>query len=187
MSLRKFGAILGLIACASFMAVPAVASAQTTPPPIPVQSFKAIPIAGTASNGKAFRGKFSIDHFATEGGKTVAVGTLQGHIGHKLVKKSTVPIPIDPQTSNGSATTAATCQILHLTLGPVDLHLLGLNVHLNEVVLDITATSGNGQLLGNLLCDVANLLNGNTLLPPQVTSLLNILNTLVGNLGVLGL
>ena len=51
------------------------------------------------------------------------------------------------------------CPILHLVLGPLDLNLLGLMVHLNQVVLDITAQSGPGNLLGNLLCAVANLLN----------------------------
>jgi len=55
------------------------------------------------------------------------------------------------------------CPILHLDLGPLNLHLLGLNVHLNRVILDITATSGPGNLLGNLLCSVANLLNGSPL------------------------
>jgi hypothetical protein len=48
---------------------------------------------------------------------------------------------------------------LHLTLGPLDLNLLGLQVHLNQVVLDVTAVPGAGNLLGNLLCAVANLLN----------------------------
>jgi hypothetical protein len=46
---------------------------------------------------------------------------------------------------------SGTCDILHLTLGPLDLNLLGLMVHLDRVVLDITAQSGPGQLLGNLL------------------------------------
>jgi hypothetical protein len=32
-------------------------------------------------------------------------------------------------------------------------------VHLNQVVLDITAQSGPGNLLGNLLCSVAHLLD----------------------------
>lgn len=50
-----------------------------------------------------------------------------------------------------------TCSILHLELGPLDLNLLGLEVLLNNcsggpVVVDITAQTGGGQLLGNLLC-----------------------------------
>ncbi|MEU4393228.1 hypothetical protein [Kribbella sp. NPDC023855] len=52
------------------------------------------------------------------------------------------------------------CPILHLELGPLDLNLLGLHVHLNEVVLDITAIPGPGNLLGNLLCAIAGLLDG---------------------------
>jgi hypothetical protein len=62
-----------------------------------------------------------------------------------------------------------------LTLGPLDLNLLGLMVHLNQVVLNITAQPGPGNLLGNLLCSVANLLNGGNLsnLLTQLTGLLN--------------
>ena len=52
------------------------------------------------------------------------------------------------------------CPILHLELGPLDLDLLGLRVQLNQVVLDVTAVPGPGNLLGNLLCAVAGLLDG---------------------------
>lgn len=52
------------------------------------------------------------------------------------------------------------CPILHLELGPLDLNLLGLRVQLNQVVLDITAIPGPGNLLGNLLCAIAGLLDG---------------------------
>jgi hypothetical protein len=54
----------------------------------------------------------------------------------------------------------ATCPILHLELGPLDLDLLGLQVHLDRVVLDVTAVPGPGNLLGNLLCAIAGLLDG---------------------------
>jgi len=54
---------------------------------------------------------------------------------------------------------AGTCDILHLTLGPLDLNVLGLMVHLDRVVLDITAQQGPGNLLGNLLCAVTGLLD----------------------------
>lgn len=52
-----------------------------------------------------------------------------------------------------------TCEILDLTLGPLDLDLLGLVVHLDQVHLVITAESGPGNLLGNLLCGIAGLLD----------------------------
>jgi len=45
-------------------------------------------------------------------------------------------------------------------------------VHLDKVVLDITAVPGAGNLLGNLLCAVANLLNGGGALQ-QIINLLN--------------
>jgi hypothetical protein len=62
-----------------------------------------------------------------------------------------------------------TCQILHLDLGPLSLNLLGLQVDLSRVVLDITAQAGAGNLLGNLLCAVAGLLDN----PGGLANLLN--------------
>ena len=58
------------------------------------------------------------------------------------------------------AAAAAACPILHLVIGPITLDLLGLSVTTNQIVLDITAIPGAGNLLGNLLCDIAGLLNG---------------------------
>ena len=63
--------------------------------------------------------------------------------------------------------------------GPLDLDLLGLVIDLDRVVLDITAQSGPGNLLGNLLCAVAGLLDGNAPLN-QIVSLLNQLLGLLG-------
>jgi len=63
------------------------------------------------------------------------------------------------QTSSGSLSTMATaspetiCSILDLTLGPLDLNLLGLMVHLDQVHLTITADS-EGGILGQLLCGI---------------------------------
>jgi hypothetical protein len=84
-----------------------------------------------------------------------------------------VPVALDPPAS---------CQILHLDLGPLDLTLLGLHVHLNEVVLDITAQSGPGNLLGNLLCAVAHLLDGTGGATAGLTALLNQILAALGGL-----
>ena len=51
----------------------------------------------------------------------------------------------------------SSCPVLNLNFGPLDLNLLGPMVHLHQVALNITAIPGAGNLLGNLLCDVANL------------------------------
>ena len=59
---------------------------------------------------------------------------------------------------NGSTPKAVTpltiCPVLDLTLGPVDLNLLGLLVHLDTVHLTINADS-EGGVLGSLLCSLA--------------------------------
>jgi hypothetical protein len=63
------------------------------------------------------------------------------------------------QTGSGSLSTGQTaspqtiCSILDLTLGPLDLNLLGLMVHLDQVHLTITADS-EGGILGQLLCGI---------------------------------
>jgi hypothetical protein len=72
----------------------------------------------------------------------------------------------------------AVCPILNLILGPLDLNLLGLRVQLNQVILNITAIPGAGNLLGNLLCAVAGLLNPAGTLA-QITAFLNALLALL--------
>jgi len=51
------------------------------------------------------------------------------------------------------------CPILFLDVGPIFLDLLGLQVDVSQIVIDITAVAGEGNLLGNLLCAVAGLLD----------------------------
>ena len=70
-------------------------------------------------------------------------------------------VPLYATTSSGGITTLSTtkspmaiCNVLDLTLGPLDLNLLGLMVHLDTVHLVITADS-NGGILGSLLCSLA--------------------------------
>jgi len=96
-----------------------------------------------------------------------------------------VLLPSSSTRSTSSAATThaakATCQILNLTLGPLHLDLLGLVVDLNQIHLTINAESGSGNLLGNLLCAVAGLLDntgtggtgGLTGLLQGITNLLN--------------
>ena len=65
-----------------------------------------------------------------------------------------------------AASHQAGCDILTLEIpGGVHLNLLGLNVDTSAICLDIHAERGSGNLLGNLLCGVAHLLDnpGNNL------------------------
>jgi hypothetical protein len=66
--------------------------------------------------------------------------------------------------TRSDALQAATCSVLSLAIGPLELNLLGLIVELDDcsggpVTLDITAIPGGG-LLGDLLCNLTNVLNG---------------------------
>jgi hypothetical protein len=81
--------------------------------------------------------------------------------------------------------TPGSCEILTLDLGPLDLNLLGLRVALDEVHLLIEAIPGAGELLGNLLCAVAGLLDGG--FPPGVLGqIAGILNQIIQIIGLLG-
>ena len=130
-----------------------------------------ITVPVTTSQGP---GSLAITRFANQDGQLVAIGTLTLLIGGVV---NIVPVIVPVDLSPGATT--ATCEILHLVLGPLDLNLLGLMVHLNQVVLDISAQSGPGNLLGNLLCAIANLLNHQN----PLGGLAALLNQLLGQLG----
>ena len=165
-----------------------------------------VPVSGTSADGNAFSGTMDVLGFVNDNGlKAIAslTGTITPATGAaQQVTGAIVLVPVQNAASAGatgfggptsnlsssapSTAAVASCNILHLDLGPLDLNLLGLTVHLNEVVLDITAVPGAGNLLGNLLCAVANLLNGTgggALGGALVNTLTTLLNNLVGALG----
>ncbi|AFM18522.1 hypothetical protein Mycch_3796 [Mycolicibacterium chubuense NBB4] len=76
------------------------------------------------------------------------------------------------------ASQQASCSVLDLTLGPLDLNLLGLRVQLNQVHLVITAIPADG-LLGQLLCSLA---GPNGVLSGAVQNIVNLLNQILGQL-----
>ena len=132
-----------------------------------------VPISGTATAAdntvQTLSGTFTIQRFARAQGQIVAVGTLVGTLtsttpgtsARTFVTQFSMPLQTSGNTATAADVTAlATCDILHLVLGPLDLNLLGLVVHLDQVVLDITANTGAGNLLGNLLCAITGLLDG---------------------------
>jgi hypothetical protein len=170
----RSGIIIGMLACLSMlMFIPATASAATTPKAVSVHHALTTPVSGTLSNGKVFAGTFTITRFVSQNKKLFAVGTITGTL--KNAASSGVASAASPQLTLPVAipviAAAASCSVLALTLGPLDLNLLGLTVHLNQVVLNINAIPGDG-LLGSLLCSVAGLLNGGGLLS-SLTGLLN--------------
>lgn len=150
-------------------------------------------VVGRTSEGDRVKGSFTPIRTVERDGVLYMKGFLRGVIideGPNTRFSGLKVIPIksingSSVTSARSATTAAACDVLNLVLGPLDLDILGLQVSLDRVVLDIVAVPGAGNLLGNLLCAVAGLLDGGPLagLLGQLQTLLNqILGAL--NLGV---
>jgi hypothetical protein len=130
-----------------------------------------IPVNFSSPNG-TFTGVFTLTRFIVSNGQLAAVGTLTGTVTNaagQTVGAIARNITLSLININ------ATCDILHLELGPIDLNLLGLVVHVDKIVIDIDAQSGPGNLLGNLLCAVANLLNANG----PLSTLANLLNQIL--------
>ena len=171
MNLRRGILTLLLVAVTAFTLAPmsAAAAAPAAPPSAGVTQA----VTGTVQNGGTFAGTLNITRFAVQNGQLVAVGTLTGTLtdalGNVIGTVTNVPVTL-PVAATGS------CQILDLTLGPLDLNLLGLMVHLDTVHLNITAQQAPGNLLGNLLCAVANLLNGGG----PLTGISALLNRILG-------
>jgi hypothetical protein len=160
-------------------------------------------VTGEAKHGATFAGKYAVKRFVVRNHKLTAVGDLTGKITRKngqtqrVSERVLVPVsmkatraanlPIEPttpttaakSTSGTKSTSQLSCEVLDLVLGPLDLNLLGLKVHLDRVHLNITAVPGAGALLGNLLCAVAGLLDG-TGLANLNTILANLLNSILG-------
>ena len=187
----RMAAFAVLMVCAVSLGAAGTASAAQQPAETPLT--QTVNVTGT----KGFKGTLAIDRFAARNGKMVAIGTLKGTMRKngktKRVKARTVTLPASVVgAGDGSGAKAAqvppipgACQILNLVLGPITLNLLGLVVRTNQINLRIDAVPGAGNLLGNLLCSITNLLNPGSGLGPlttainQLTAALNALLALV--------
>lgn len=174
--MQKLALFATLVALALGGAAVAASTATAAPPQA---TGLTVPVTGTFTDALGgtgtFTGTYEIERFTTQNGGLAAVTTLTGTAVNSLgavvgTVNETVTVPLQA---------AGSCQILHLELGPLDLDLLGLVVHLDRVVLDITAERGPGNLLGNLLCGIAGLLDGDA----ADNVIARLLNQLLGLLG----
>ena len=192
MTRPRMGALAALVAFVAALGFAGTASAQS---PAKTPLTKTVAIKGT----KHFKGKYTIDRFTTRNGKLVAVGTLKGRLTkkgkRKSVTRSGVVMPAavagagakDLPALPGAKTSQAlpdlpnSCQVLNLTLQPISLNLLGLNVRTSLINVRIDATPSQfpgGGLLGDLLCSITNLLNPGGGLGPLTTALNNLTSAL---------
>ncbi len=142
---------LGMLATSFVMPTAAIAAPPATGS-LTTSIMQVIPGVGT------FTGTLTTTSFKLVGGVIQAAGTVSGTLtaldGTTVlgsIVNQVVSIPLTGFTGN--------CTILTLRTGAINLNILGLNVALAPIDLVITAQAGPGNLLGNLLCAVANLLN----------------------------
>ena len=175
--------LVGVFALGPVLGAQPAASANKSP-------LQDIPIQGTITGGGTFNGSLDIVSFEPNATNTgiVANGLVTGvlhtpggnqQVNNVLVRN--IPITLEG-AGNAPAAPNAVCEILDLSIGPIDLDLLGLVVHVDEINITIDAESGPGNLLGNLLCAIAGLLDGNPLgdVLGQIVDLLNRVIDLLG-------
>src|SRR5579884_255264 len=149
--------------------LPAPAAAQPATGALTTAIMQVIPGVGT------FTGTLTTNSFTLVNGVLSAVGTISGTLTPTTgtattIANKAITIPLTGLTG--------TCTILTLHTGAIDLSLLGLNVSLSPIDLVITATAAPGNLLGNLLCAVAHLLDSNG----SLTALTNLLNQILSSI-----
>jgi hypothetical protein len=119
------------------------------------------PSSGTASESSGTRpvhGKLSVgvkvDRFTAHGRRLDAQGVVKAvltdNAGHQKVVRQRITL---------RAKSGGGCRVLHLRLDQLDLTLLGLNAHLDKVILDITGKRSEG-ILGRLFCQLASAKSG---------------------------
>jgi hypothetical protein len=146
------------------------------------------PLAGGAGT---FSGTATITRLQYQQGRLLADGVLTGTVGAQQIDQRFRDVPLELTSSSRAAAPeqpdmalkqAGGCDILNLDLGPIFLDVLGLQVDLDEVVLDVTAVPGPGNLLGNLLCALVGLLDPGNGLTGLINDLLGIINRILGQL-----
>jgi hypothetical protein len=135
-----------------------------------------IAVEGVTDTG-TFEGVLDITGISRDGDQLLVDGVLQGtHTAGEVVTDVT------QEFTDVEVDTDGRCPILFLDIGPIFLDLLGLEVDLSQIVLDITAVSGPGKLLGNLLCAIVHLLDGPPAAGNALDGLIDRLNQLLDQL-----
>ena len=139
---------------APIAALAATATPEVTNPAPQPSGGLVVPIVDGVTNAVA-----TITDISVVDGVLTATGTITGTV---LTTTGAVLTLVEPTAFTAPlSAVSATCDILTLDIGAIHLDLLGLVVDTTPIGVDITAVAGAGNLLGNLLCAVAHLLDGN--------------------------
>lgn len=115
-------------------------------------------------DGEVILEGLEVQENAEEKLELVATGRLKGTLSQNPTQQinqtfETVLGLLEQVLGLLSPDNAGECPILTLDIGEIFLDLLGLQVETSVIEIDITAVAGPGNLLGNLLCAVAGLLD----------------------------
>ena len=186
--MKAFRSIFAVLIFLSGLVAASPAAAQSQAPAQSQASRGSLTVPVTGKDGVT-TGTFKIERFVavTEGTPeqqgVYAVGLVTVTTGGvtSIVKNVGMKVQSNAAAAAVTQQQQEGCGILHLVLGPLNLDVLGLVIDLNQVVLDITAVPGAGNLLGNLLCAIVGLLDGTG--TGALGQLANLLNQLLGILG----
>lgn len=157
----------------AMMAMFAVSAPAAAAAPAATQ---AIPVTGTVPGVGTFGGFVTNLAFSNVKGVLTATGTIKGTVTNALTGTTQAINSVFSTT----ATATGTCTLLTLNIGAIHLDLLGLVVDLAPVNLVVNAQAGPGNLLGNLLCAVAHLLDNGV----PTGALAGLLNNILAQLGL---
>jgi hypothetical protein len=145
-----------------------------------------LPVTGTVTGGGTFNGTFTLKRFAAREGRVVAIGIVRGTatsaagvpLGTVFVAPVELPVTVGstPRSASGTVGIQQVCDILNLDLGATNLDVLGLQVALLPIAIDLTAVGEGTDVLGRLICTVLETVG-------NVIGLVNLLNQILGLLG----
>ncbi|MFU8867180.1 hypothetical protein [Natronococcus sp.] len=124
-----------------------------------------VPAAFTPGDEATFDGELIFEDIEqNDDGELVATGRLRGTLSSNPTEQINETFEVilgllEDILSILSPEDAGECPILQLVIEPIFLDLLGLQLTTETIDIDLTAVAGQGNLLGNLLCAVAGLLD----------------------------
>jgi len=145
-----------------------------------------LPVTSAAGT---FTGTFSVNRFEVRDKGVVAIGVVRGSIAgtrSALVGEVAAPVTVGDPSARPAVSGAAvaqqqaTCQVLHLEIGAINLNVQGLTVATQPISIDLSGDSA--APLGNLVCTIQSTLNNVVGLVDLLNQLLGVLTGLVGGL-----
>src|SRR3954469_11865273 len=186
-ALRSIPLALGVLMLVP-LANPTVRPVGAAPAPV-TAPLVTLPLAGTANGNGTFSGTLAISSVGTDSGGIFVEGLVTGTVtrANKTPLGTVVSVPVRlPLQGNWPRGLAqlvpgdsivlaqATCGVLHLEIGAVNLNALGVVVTTTPIALDVSGDEAGA--VGALVCSILNLVGG-------LAGLVNLLTSLLGTLG----